>query len=186
MLLRCVAFCSFCAVRSVGWCAFTSSAYCCLLRNKLNRPVAFALLRSFIKSFLLLLPIRSYQRSENLRCPSSRLRFRNCSYYRISGSAPSSDVDRRSRTRLWCRTRSVPKRCRVRGGRPSEAAVCCSQEGVLTHGCLHRMIPQGSHPIASPAGKTGAVCSRSNTDNASTSTNRIASSTSYEDGLSRR
>ena len=150
-------------------------------------PVAFALLRLSLSFCFDTLPIRSYQRTEILGRPSSRLRFRNCSYYRMSGSAPSSDVDRRSRTRLWCRTRSVPKRCRVRGGRPSEAAVCCSQEGVLTHRCLTTTIPQRVHPIASSAaGKTGAVCSRSAADNAPISTGTLEGSTSYEDGFSRR
>ena len=148
--------------------------------------VRFALLRPSFSFCFDNLPIRSYQRTEILGRPSSRLRFRNCSYYRMSGSAPSSDVDRRSRTRLWCRTRSVPKRCRVRGGRPSEAAACCSQEGVLTPRCLPTIIPQRLHPIASPAGKTEDLCGRSAADNAPISTGTLEGSTSYEDGFSRR
>ena len=117
---------------------------------------------------------------------SFRLRVRNCSTRRMSGSAPSSDVDRRSRTRLWCRTRSVPKRCRVRHSRPNTELVCCASEGVLTHRCLTTMIPQGVHPIASPAGKTEDLCGRSAADNAPISTGTLEGSTSYEDGFSRR
>ena len=149
-------------------------------------PVRFALLLSSLSFCFDTLPIRSYQRTENLRRPSSRSRVQNCSYYRTSESPPCTDAARSSRSRLLRRSRSVPKRCRVRGGRPSEAAVCCSQEDVLTHRCLPWMIPQKVHPIASPAGQTGAACSRSAADNASISTSTLEGSTSYEDGLSRR
>ena len=113
------------------------------------------------------------------------LRGRTCPSRRMSGGAPSSAVARRFLTRFCCRSRSVPKRCRVRHSRPNTELARCSQEGVLTHRCLPTMIPQGAHPIASPAGKAGAVCSRSDTDNACISTNRIVRSTSYEDGFSR-
>ena len=149
-------------------------------------PARFALLLSSLSFCFDTLPIRSYQRTEILGRPSSRLRFRNCSYYRMSGSAPSSDVDRRSRTRLWCRTRSVPKRCRVRHSRPNTEPVRCSQEGVPPHRCLPKIIPQRLHPIAPSAGKTEAVYHRSDADNASISTNRKVRSTSYEDGFSGR
>ena len=144
-----------------------------------------------IATVILLLPFclprhQSPQRTGQRIRSRLRLRVRMCSTPRMSGGPPSSDVARSFQTRLLRRSRSVPKRCQVRHSRPNTELVCCSQEGLLAHRCLTTTIPQGAHPIASSAGKTEAVCSRSAADNASISTSTLEGSTSFEDGLSSR